>query len=199
MRIARALTVPQLLVLGRLRILALFGRYRNDRLPDTLPSSPLVVFVCYGNIFRSPMAEALLVAESRSRGVDAPAIRVISAGLHARPGRTSPPEALSVAPSFGVSLQSHRAQLLTSKLSLAADLLVVMDHENEAILLERFPTARNRLVFLGAFDAQRSGAPLAIADPYGKGIEAVAACYARLVRAVSGLAVALAMHQKRER
>ena len=188
-RIARALTVPQLRVLGRLRILGLLGRYHNDRLPDALPAVPLVVFVCYGNIFRSPMAEALLVAQTRS--LDIPTCRVLSAGLHAKPGRESPPEALAVAPLFDVSLQSHRAQLLTSDLSAAADLLVVMDYENEAILLERFPDARNRLVFLGAFDGQPEGAPLAIADPYGRGIDAVRACYQRLGRAVHGLTVEL--------
>ena len=188
-RSARALTVPQLLVLGRLRILELLGRYHNDRLPDALPAVPLVVFVCYGNIFRSPMAEALLIAQTRS--LDTPTCRVLSAGLHAKPGRESPPEALAVAPAFGVSLESHRAQLLTADLSAAADLLVVMDYENEAILLERFPDARNRLVFLGAFDGQPGRAPLAIADPYGRGTEVVTVCYARLQRAVSGLSIRL--------
>ena len=91
-----------------------------------------------------------------------------------------------------MSLEAHRAQLLTPELAVAADLLVVMDHENEAILAHRFPEAQGRLVLLGAFDTAKGDTPLAIADPYGQGVDVVTACYARIARSVAGLAQALA-------
>ena len=188
-RINRALTVRQFAALAMARLLGALGRYRNDRLPSSIPRTPFIVFVCYGNIFRSPMAEVLLSA-AESAG-DTSTMRVASAGLRATPGRESPDIARETARAFGVTLDEHRARLLTRELADAADVLMVMDHENEAILLSELPHAHDKLVLLGAFDPTPGTAPMAIADPYGKGEATTRACYARLQRSVRGLASAL--------
>lgn len=143
--------------------------------------------VCFGNIFRSPMAEALLIREFARRGITT-THRVSSAGLSARTGRAAHDNAIATAQSMGVSLNAHRARLLTQEIADDSDLIVVMDRMNVAILAERFPEARARAVLLGAFDphARRLGA--VIADPYGKPLEDVTACYQRLERSVAALA-----------
>jgi protein-tyrosine-phosphatase len=69
-----------------------------------------VLFVCAGNICRSPFAEGLarrLVAE---RGLD---VEFASAGEIALDGDRCPPDAVAVAKEYGVDLSSHRARRLT--------------------------------------------------------------------------------------
>lgn len=88
-------------------------------------SPPLrVVFLCHGNICRSPYAEAAfraaLPAELREE------IRVCSAGFH-KSGRPSPEEARLEAASRGLDLSEHRSRLLDRETVEVADLLVVMD------------------------------------------------------------------------
>jgi protein-tyrosine-phosphatase len=75
-----------------------------------------------------------------------------------------------------------------------ADLIVVMDYQNEALLLTEFPAARPRLAMLGSFGthARRDGE---IADPYNQSIETVQECFASVARCVDGLAEAYELIQ----
>jgi protein-tyrosine phosphatase len=164
------------------------GRFSD--LPPGIATDARIVFVCYGNIFRSPMAAALLVAEMQRRGL--PADGVSSAGLSATDGREAHANGVRAAASMGISLASHRARLLTREVVDRADLLVVMDALNVAVLGERFPDALPRTVLFGAFDPASGRDGLIIEDPYGKPQAHVEACYRRLERAARGLAASLA-------
>jgi len=145
-----------------------------------------VVFVCYGNIFRSPMAEALYVAELRRRGRETDTVS--SAGLSATDGRPAAAHGVDVARAMGVALEAHRARRLTDAIVEDTDLVVVMDHINVAVLRDRFPLARDRVVLLGAFDPEAARLGAVIPDPYGRPRDEVVACYRRIERAVQGLA-----------
>jgi protein-tyrosine-phosphatase len=147
-----------------------------------------IVFICHGNILRSPFAAALL--ELRLRGSN-PEIVIQSAGLHARPGRPADTRGVAAAKLLGVDLQSHRAAPLTAELVRAADLLVVMDFLNQAECIARFPEAKGKLRLLGAFDATRPSGSVEIPDPYSLDAEAVARCYEHVARCISGLQSAL--------
>lgn len=162
------------------------SRSHTPVLPPGLTAGSRVIMVCFGNIFRSPMAEALLIRELAHLGVETH--RVSSAGLSARTGRAAHDNAIATAQSMGVSLNSHRARLLTKEIVADSDLIVVMDRMNVAILAERFPEARTRAVLLGAFDPDVRRLGAVIADPYGKPLEDVTACYQRLERSVAALA-----------
>ena len=165
------------------------GLHRADRLPPDIGPDARVLFVCHGNIFRSPMAEALFAREVRAaRGS---AFRTSSGGLHTDPGKPAPTEARAAAAISGIALEAHRTTLVTHELIAAAEVVVVMDHENEADMLARFPEARSRLVMLGAFDPLVGADGLAVSDPYGKGVDQVKACYVRVERCVVGLHQAL--------
>jgi protein-tyrosine phosphatase len=166
----------------------LVGRDTSGLLPVGLRDRPTVVFICRGNLYRSPMAMALMV--EMTNPANPAGITLASAGLRARPGRPAPSDACAVAREFQVSLDAHRATPLTAEMVAAADVLVIMDRENEAELLSRFPASKSRAVLLGSFD--RSGnAPATIADPYAKGDQAVRDCYSRIQRSVAGLHAAL--------
>ena len=70
-----------------------------------------VLFVCAGNICRSPFAEALARRIAVERGLD---VEFASAGEIALDGDRCPPDAVAVAKEYGVDLSSHRARRLTT-------------------------------------------------------------------------------------
>jgi protein-tyrosine phosphatase len=121
-----------------------------------------ILFVCTGNICRSPFAEAV----ARSAGLEAE-----SAGLDAYDGAGPTDDAVAVARELGYDLSSHRARHLTHELLEGADVVVGMTAAHVSVLGER---AR----LLGDADLD---------DPYGCGPEAYRRAYARIERDVRKL------------
>ena len=140
-----------------------------------------IVFVCRGNIIRSPMAEALLKKLCASLRD----LSVTSAGLHAVPGMKADSRAEAVAREFGVSLVNHRTKLLNRELVTAAEAIFVMDCFNEAELLARYPESRHKIFMLGDY---ADPSAFEIADPYNGDVDSVRRCYATLHRSIEGLA-----------
>ncbi|MBI2116982.1 MAG: low molecular weight phosphatase family protein [candidate division NC10 bacterium] len=148
-----------------------------------------VLFVCRGNIIRSPMAAALLRRELSGRRRTAIAVR--SAGLRAEPGRRADPRAVETARHFGISLQDHRAQPLTAELVRDADLILVMDRLNHAELRGRFPEAGDRMLMLGALLQPGRRRPVEVDDPCdGSGTD-IYRCYRLLQSSIERLACRL--------
>lgn len=167
----------------------LLGRDLTELPPDLAPM-PRVLFVCHGNIYRSPAAEAAFADEARRRGF--PIGSVASAGLRASTGRPAPDDAISAASAIGVDLGEHRSTLLSSGILAESDLIVIMDRRNQALLASISEDALQRAVLLGAFDLEMGKLNPVIADPYGRGRQSIEDCYARIQRSVHGLLDALA-------
>jgi len=164
----------------RLRIARSLGA-RTDEVRANKTSS--VLFVCHGNIMRSPFAEQL----ARAR-LDATPRRLVvrSAGTDARADRPADPRALALAPRYGISLATHRAQRLSPELIDSSDLICVMDHRNEAEVISRYPRAASKTILLGGIEVGRDQ-PTAIPDPYVMEAEDVTRVYDRLSSAVEAL------------
>jgi protein-tyrosine-phosphatase/peptidoglycan/xylan/chitin deacetylase (PgdA/CDA1 family) len=150
------------------------------------------LFVCYGNIYRSPTAALVFAHESNKRRM--PWGSITSAGFIAVEGRQSPDDAIGVAHERGIPLHEHRSRFLSDELISASDLIVVMDRRNEALLAVRDPRALSRTVLLGAFDPSHDVREPIIADPYGKGDAATKACFERIEHSAKGLLDALASY-----
>jgi protein-tyrosine-phosphatase len=73
-----------------------------------------VLFVCAGNICRSPFAEGLARQLATERGLD---VEFSSAGEIALDGDRCPPDAIAVAKEYCVDLSSHRARRLTADMA----------------------------------------------------------------------------------
>jgi protein-tyrosine-phosphatase len=154
-RPAKALRDQRVLGSSRAR-LDVLARKRNeiDRL----------LFVCYGNICRSPLAERLAVLRIADK-------HFASAGFHPKEGRDSPEPIRRVARTLGVNLEAHSSRRIDGTLVAEAQMILVMDTENLAAVERYFPEAAERTVLLGIFLSPRRAD---IQDPYGASDEQTA-------------------------
>jgi protein-tyrosine phosphatase len=108
-----------------------------------------VLFVCTGNICRSPTAEALARRElERYPGVP---IRVSSAGSHALEGNPAASRSMLAAATRGANLERHFARELTRRRVRAADLVLCMAAEHRPFVLSYDRGAANRTFLLATF------------------------------------------------
>ncbi|MBK8914782.1 MAG: hypothetical protein IPM64_09340 [Phycisphaerales bacterium] len=149
-------------------------RRESRRAARLLASARSVLFVCKGNICRSPYAEVQLRATK-------PAISVASAGYYPKSGRPSPAHAVTAAAERGLDLAAHRSQRMTRELVAKYDVLCVFDHENLLTVRAEFPDAAGKVVLLGALD----GGGLFISDPWGGDLPRFRACYDRITAALA--------------
>jgi protein-tyrosine-phosphatase len=143
-----------------------------------------VLFVCIGNICRSPFAQGLftkLICQKGYKGFHAE-----SAGLLALPGNPATFLAQKVAVEHGVDLTGHKAKRLSQKLVDWAELILVMEKAHKDELLADFPEATDK-TFLMRRSARFGSRNRDIADPYGLQYDAYRFCYLDIEDAVSGL------------
>jgi predicted ATP-grasp superfamily ATP-dependent carboligase/protein-tyrosine-phosphatase len=145
-----------------------------------------VLFVCHGNIIRSPLAAALL--KQQLSYLDRKTIRVSSAGVHAKPGRCADERVCLVAKEIGISLDEHRAQLLTLSLIKEADLVFVMDYLVEAQLLTLYPDVASKVFMLHNGIADGEHGSDEVVDPFHGDLADVRHCYNVLESRLSRLA-----------
>ncbi len=144
-----------------------------------------VLFVCLGNICRSPLAEVIM-RDLVSRAGLAGHIEVASAGTsdyHA--GEPAHRGSIAAAERHGLSLAAHAARGVTEADLDAWDWLVAMDTDNRNGLqhLDRHQRRHDRIVLL--LDYAHGDGPRDVPDPYySGGFEAV---YALITRGCEGL------------
>ena len=95
-----------------------------------------IVFVCTGNICRSPYAE--FVARNLIEGASG---EFTSAGTVARSGNPATDTGAAVAAELGVDLTPHQATLLSTEVVAGADLIYAMEDEHVEAVLRLDPQA----------------------------------------------------------
>ena len=124
-----------------------------------------VLFVCHGNICRSPMAESVFSADVRRRGMAA-LFDVSSAATHTdelgNPPHRGTQRKLAAE---GVPLVPHMARLLTRADGERYDYILGMDDENLRHMRRILGDCSARTALLLDFSAR----PRAIADPWYTG------------------------------
>lgn len=176
--------------IAEVRLARYFRRHPDHRAvseadaADAVRGADRLLFLCWGNICRSPLAERY--CRSRLAEEPSPDVSVSSSGLGQYEGRESPEDAVASARRFDVDLADHRSSRLSPDRVEAADAVLVMDAYNFHLLSKRYPDAVDRTFFLRVF-ADDAGDPPFIPDPHGRGRERFDEVYATVVDAVDGM------------
>jgi len=122
-----------------------------------------ILFVCLGNICRSPTAEAVFRARAHAAGLD---VHIASAGTGAWHVGASPDERAQAAGcARGYDLTPIRACQVSDADYERFDLLLAMDHDNLATLKSRAPKSAHDRIRLFLSFAPELGLN-AVPDPY---------------------------------
>jgi len=147
-----------------------------------------ILFVCLGNICRSPLAEGVFRAvwAERGRGRDMLLDSAATSGWEV--GSPPDPRSIAIALRHGIDISGQRARKVRPEDFSRFDLILGMDRSNVADLKALAP-ARDRVqLFLEFAHGQARDVP----DPYYDGPEAFAEVYRMIREASEALATRLA-------
>lgn len=150
-----------------------------------------ILFVCTGNLCRSPLAEGLfkkLLSEdilARSR--------IHSAGTGALNEREAAALAIEVARENGFDIAGHRAKTLKQEDVEDADFILVMEKSQRDYITRRFENSHEKIYLLKSFSGKKSWNK-DIPDPYGYSIEKYRSSYDIIEKGVRGFIQYLEKH-----
>lgn len=145
-----------------------------------------VLFVCHGNICRSPMAEFVFKDMVEKAGLSS-AFNISSAAVSTEEvDNPVYPPAKAQLSAHGISCQGKRARQMTAADFEHNDLILVMDNSNLAYMSRRFGTLPDKVKLLSAYTVDPHHE---IADPWYSGNFALA--YAEIVDGCQALLKAL--------
>jgi protein-tyrosine-phosphatase len=138
-----------------------------------------ILFVCTGNICRSPMATGLLREKLRKEGLEGE-YRVHSAGVWGLENQPPSLHAREMMTQRGIDISDHRSHDLTAEDVEGADLILTMERgQAEAISLE-FPQHAHKVHLL----SEMAGRYYDIRDPYGGLLVEYRQCAAEIERLI---------------
>lgn len=166
----------------RIHDASIVRRWHRRRVLARARNAMNILFVCKGNICRSPFAEHY------ARRWLPPTVTVKSCGYYPIDGRPSPAIAQQVAQQFGIELESHRSQVISEQLVADADLIFIFDELNRDTVSQRFPSSSGRIFEVGVLGSRY---PCRVDDPYGGEEATFANAYAQIAEAIDHLAAKL--------
>ncbi|MFB6225522.1 MAG: hypothetical protein ABEI13_03650, partial [Candidatus Paceibacteria bacterium] len=147
------------------RIIRVYIIFKYDKKEQTKirPKHDLnILFLCLGNISRSPFAERQLI---QKLDTNYRKITIQSAGFLDKEGRKSPAFAREIAKMWDIDLTDHRSRRVSKDMVKNSDLIFIMDSRNYYEFMRRFPQYIDKVEFLGKYN---NGVEIEIPDPHGK-------------------------------
>jgi protein arginine phosphatase len=124
----------------------------------------MILVICTGNIFRSPLVTAylkILLKKANFNNVD-----VQSAGLYAQPGNKAADIALKIAREEGLNLTAHTSSPLSPELLSNSKIILVMEKFHKSFIENICPDAEGKVQLLGSYYKMKKSDD-DIADPFG--------------------------------
>jgi protein-tyrosine phosphatase len=106
-----------------------------------------ILLVCTANLYRSPLAAALLSQKLRADGQSIE-WTVESAGTWTHPGQSVPSNLLESANRLAIDLAGHSTRLVDGSLLADSDLVLVMEKGQKEALCVEFPSVRKKVHLL---------------------------------------------------
>ena len=131
----------------------------------------LILFVCTGNLCRSPMAAGLLRRRLAQENLK-DRYQVQSAGVWAVDGRPASENAVAVMAERGIDIGDHIAHTINAGDMSEADLILVMSREHSQMIRNTWPQYGWKVYRLSEMAGKRQD----VDDPYGGPIEEYREC-----------------------
>jgi RpiB/LacA/LacB family sugar-phosphate isomerase len=130
-----------------------------------------ILFVCTGNVCRSPMAEGLFRHMTAGS-----AYKCLSAGVGAMDGMPASAHSVRAMRELGIDISRHRSQSLTAELVNRSDYIFGLTHGHVEAVMLLFPQAAEKTFVLREFDETLDFFEKDICDPIGGGLDVYQAC-----------------------
>jgi protein arginine phosphatase len=138
-----------------------------------------ILFVCTGNVCRSPMAAALFAAQAQKSG-ESLRFSVASAGTWALEGEPASPNAQLVMQRRGLTLDGHVGKTVTAEVLDRTALILVMTRHHLDSLCAEFPSVRSKIHLM----SELTGQQFDISDPYGSTLDDYELCAVELAKLI---------------
>src|SRR2546426_1757264 len=142
-----------------------------------------ILFVCTGNVCRSPMAEGIFRHAVKGRGD----FRVLSAGVGAIEGQPPSAHAVQALAELGIDISPQRSRMLTAELVNQADYIFGMTHGHVDAINLLYPQATEKTFLLREFDETLDVFEKDISDPIGGSYEVYLNCRDQIEQGIASL------------
>ena len=142
-----------------------------------------VLFVCTGNVCRSPMAEGLFKYAVRGRGD----VKVMSAGVGAVDGQPASDHAVRALREIGIDISQHRSSHLTAQMVAEAEYIFGMTHSHVDAITLLYPQAAEKTFLLREFDDTLDAYENDISDPIGGSFEVYRNCRDQIEQGIASM------------
>src|ERR1043165_1681331 len=142
-----------------------------------------ILFVCTGNICRSPMAEGLFRHAVKGRND----FRVLSAGVGAVDGLPPSEHATRALRELGIDISQQRSRMLTADLVQQADYIFGMTHSHVDAITMLYPQAAEKTFLLREFDDTLDAYENDISDPIGGSFEVYRNCRDQIEQGIASM------------
>ncbi len=154
--------------------------WRNGTVREKLRGSRKILFICYGNINRSALAQVLMTAQLPPSSY----LDIRSAGFHPQEQRPADPRMVQVAEQHAIDLTYSRSRCVDTDLIADSDIIFVMEKGHYDRLVAMHQDAVDRTFLLGAGLSDPVLPRAEIPDPYNKSDAVYRTCFGDIARAI---------------